>query len=190
MRTAGPRGGGVQWVGSLSFVPLAEVLKKIALEEKSGDLQVIFGRTIKTIYFDKGFVVFAASNLKRDRIGHHLIQLGRISRREFALTSELMKIGHRRFGQALVHAGLMSQEELGRQVAVQVNRIILSLFRVNDGIYSFDERPSVIPVELMVSLSIHRILLDGVRRMTDPDLILAGLPPSDTWVRVVKRPPF
>ena len=180
----------IGWVGSLHEAPLAGVLKKVAIEERSGDFQVIAGRTIKTVYFDRGFVVFAASNLKRDRLGESMIDLGRISRHEFAIASLLMKNSRRKFGQALVQAGLMSEEELGRQVALQVNRILLSLFKVGDGIYSFDERPSIIPVELMVSLSIYRILLDGIRFMTDERLIRSGLPSIKTRVRVAQRPPF
>ena len=84
----------------------------------------------------------------------------------------------------------MSEEELGRSVALQVNRIALSLFKVTDGIYSFDERPTNIPMTLMVSLSIYRILLEGIRRMTKGNLILQGLPPLDTVLRVSEQPPF
>ena len=134
--------------------------------------------------------MFAASNLKRDRLGESLIEAGCISRHEFALASMLMKGSKRKFGQALVQAGVMSEEELGKQVAAQVNRIVMSLFKIKDGVYSFDERGNVIPVELMVSLSIYRILLEGVRHMTDGKLILSGLPPLGTLVRPAERPPF
>lgn len=180
----------IDWVGSLQSVPLAEVFRKIATEERSGDLQVNLGGAIKSIYFDNGFVVFAASNMKRDRLGESLIEAGRISRHEFALASMLMKGSKRKFGQALVQAGVMSEEELGKQVAAQVNRIVMSVFKARDGVYSFDERLNPIPVELMVSLSIYRIVLDGIRHMTDGKLILAGLPPLGTVVRVSERPPF
>lgn len=180
----------IDWVGSLRDVPLAEVLRKVATEERSGDLQVNLGTGIKSIYFDTGFIVFAASNLKRDRLGESLIEAGRISRHEFALASMLMKGSKRKFGQALVQAGVMSEEELGKQVAAQVNRIVMSLFKIKDGVYSFDERGNAIPVELMVSLSIYRILLEGVRHMTDGKLILSGLPPLGTLVRISERPPF
>ncbi len=166
------------------------MLRKIALEERSGDLQVIFGQTIKTIYFDRGFVVLAASNLKSDRLGESLIERGRISRHELALATMLMKTGQKKIGQALVQAGVMAEEELGRSVALQVNRIALSLFKATDGIYSFDERPTNIPMKLMVSLSIYRILLEGIRRMTKGNLILQGLPPLDTVLRVSEQPPF
>jgi tetratricopeptide (TPR) repeat protein len=42
----------------------------------------------------------------------------------------------------------------------------------------------------MVSLSIYRILLDGIRRMTDDDLIRSGLPTMKTTLRLSERPPF
>jgi tetratricopeptide (TPR) repeat protein len=183
-------GNTIGWVGSLQKIPLAEVLRKIAQTESSGDLQVIFGRTIKTVYFDRGFVVFAASNLKRDRLGESMIEYGRISRHQFALATMLMKNSRRKFGQALVQAGLLSEEEMGRQVALQVNKILISLFKVSDGIYSFDERPCIIPVNLMVSLSIYRIILDGTRRMSDEKLIRLTFPSPKFRLRVSKRPPF
>ena len=191
--TGSPVSGGAPagaWVVSLADVPLADVLKRIALEEKSGDLQVISRAIVKTIYFDQGFVVFASSNLEADRLGHRLIQTGHISRNEFAAAAKLTAGRNRRLGQALVDAGLMSEEELGHQVASQVNGIILSLFQLQDAIYSFDERPCAIPVELMVSLSIHRILLEGIRDMTCVELIQKGLPPLDNWVQIAERPPF
>jgi tetratricopeptide (TPR) repeat protein len=189
-RSQGTQGANVPWFGSLANVPVAEVFRRIAAEELSGDLQVHAGAAIKTVYFDHGFVVFAASNLKKDRLGESMIEAGRISRHEFALASMMMKGSRRKFGEALVQAGVLSEEDLGREVAMQVNRIVLSLFKGKDGIYSFDERGTSIPVELMVSLSIYRILLEGIRFMTDGKLILAGLPPLNTPVRVSERPPF
>ena len=53
--------------GSLAQTPLAEVLRRIAVEERSGDLQITGPSFIKTVYFDRGFVVFASSNRKTDR---------------------------------------------------------------------------------------------------------------------------
>src|SRR3972149_5328627 len=147
---------------SLSGVPLAPGPPPSSAEEPSGDLQVHLGSAIKSVYFDHGFVVFAASNLTRDRLGESMIDAGRISRHQFALASMIMKGSKRKFGEALVQAGGLSAGELGREVAMQVNRIVLSLFKSKDGIYSFDERGTNIPVDLMVRLSIYRIVPQGV----------------------------
>ena len=176
--------------GSLAQTPLAEVLRRIAVEERSGDLQITGPSFIKTVYFDRGFVVFASSNRKTDRLGESMIEAGRISRHEFSLASMLMKTTKQKFGAVLVEAGIVPEEELGRYVAAQVNRIVLSLFLAKQGNYRFDERPCTIPVELMVSLSVYRILIEGVRRISRKSLVLAGLPSLDTEVKIVDQPPF
>jgi hypothetical protein len=178
------------FIGSLADTPLAEVFRRIVSEERSGDLQVTTPEAIKTVYFDRGFVVFASSNRKRDRLGESMIEAGRISPHEFAAASELMKASRVKFGKALVSSGIVSEEELGHYVAAQANRIVLSLFSAKRGMYSFDERPTVIPLDLRVSLSVYRILMEGIRHMTSKKLVLAGLPSLDGDVEVVDRPPF
>jgi hypothetical protein len=178
------------FIGSLADTPLAEVFGRIVAEERSGDLQVTTPEAIKTVYFDRGFVVFASSNRKRDRLGESMIESGRISPHEFAAASELMKASRVKFGKALVSSGIVTEEELGHYVAAQVNRIVLSLFSAKRGMYSFDERPTVIPMDLRVSLSVYRILMEGIRHMTIKKLVLAGLPSLDSDVEVVDRPPF
>ncbi len=178
------------FVGSLADTPLAEVFRRIVSEERSGDLQVTTPDAIKTVYFDRGFIVFASSNRKRDRLGERMIEAGRISPREFVAASELMKTSRLKFGKALVSTGIVSEEELGHYVAAQVNRIVLSLFSAKRGVYSFDERPTVIPMDLRVSLSVYRILMEGIRHMTSKRLVLTGLPSLDADVKVVGQPPF
>lgn len=192
--TITPRGDGpdpvASFSGSLADVPLASVLRRVAVEERSGELHVTAPSFNKTVYFDRGFVVFASSDLKDDRLGESMIEAGRISRHEFALASMLMKSTKQKFGAVLVEAGIVPEEELGRFVAAQVNRIVLSLFLAKTGDYRFDEGPCTVPVELMVSLSVYRILMDGVRRMSKRALVLAGLPTLDTALRIVDQPPF
>ena len=99
------------------------------------------GRRAKTIFFDRGALVFAASNAKKDRLGESLVALGRLSEEQFESASALMRQDRRgRFGEALQAAGLMDEKEVGRAVAMQVQRIVLSLFPRTDGVASFEER--------------------------------------------------
>ncbi len=67
-------------VGSLARVALPEILKRIALNELSGSLEASSGKTARTIYFDRGFVVFTASTSKQDRLGQCLLEAGRVTR--------------------------------------------------------------------------------------------------------------
>jgi tetratricopeptide (TPR) repeat protein len=177
----------------LSTTPVAKVLGQVSAERRIGDLQIRVGKYVKTIFFDSGRAVFAASNMKKDRLGEALIALGRITNADFERASALMKEGEhrRRFGEALVKAGVMDKDELGRSVAKQVKRIILSLFEYSEGLAMFEERPCSIPLEYMVSLSMHRMLYIGIKTMMKSrELVLTGLGDLDRWMTLAAVPPF
>ncbi len=90
----------------------------------------------------------------------------------------------------MVEIGILTEEDLGQEVARQVRQIILSLFSSKDGVFNFDERECSIPMELRLSLSIYRIQLEGVRRITNEKLIMKGLGSLDRRVRLSDLPPF
>jgi len=71
-----------------------------------------------------------------------------------------------------------------------VRRIVLSLFEFAEGVAFFEERPCPIPLDYMVSLSIHRLLYDGIHLMQDEGLILSGIGSLDRRVRTPALPPF
>jgi tetratricopeptide (TPR) repeat protein len=84
----------------------------------------------------------------------------------------------------------MDKTELGRSVARQVNRIVLSVFPFSEGVATFDERTSAIPLEYMVSLSMHRLLHEGIRTMTSEALVITGLGQLDRRVQLAPVAPF
>ncbi len=175
----------------LARTPISEALRRLSAERRSGDLEVRAGVVVKTVYFDHGRIVFAASNLKRDRLGEALVALGRITNEEYKRASSLMRSERRRrFGEALVDAGVLKPNEVGRSVARQVNRIVLSVFGLGEGVASFAERRCPIPLEYMVSLSLHRVLYDGIRALPRDELVLAGLGNLDQRVTLAPVPPF
>jgi tetratricopeptide (TPR) repeat protein len=171
--------------------PISETVRKLSAERRSGDLQVRSGRMVKIVFFDHGRLVFAASNLRRDRLGEALVADGRITQQEFDRVSALMRTDRgRRFGEALVQAGVMDRYEVGTAVARQVRRVALSFFELADGAAVFEERACSIPLEYMVSLSVHRLLYDGIRGMKNQDLVLKGLGYLDRGVVLAEVPPF
>jgi tetratricopeptide (TPR) repeat protein len=170
---------------------IGDVIRRLSIEHKSGDLQVRSGKLIKTAFFDHGRLVFAASNLKKDRLGEALLALGRITDEEFSRVSALMKGDRkRRFGEALVASGVMDKSEMGTAVARQVRRVVLSLFELSEGAASFEERRCTIPLEYMVSVSVSRILYEGIRLMKNQELIQGALGPLDRAVILTAVPPF
>jgi hypothetical protein len=177
-------------LADLSVTPFAKVLRRLSAERRNGDLQIHSRAMVKTVFFDHGRVVFAASNLKRDRLGESLVAMGHISEEDFRRASQLMKESRRRFGEALILAGVLDKRQLGTSVARQVRRIILSLFNFTDGLATFEDRRCPIPLEYMVSFSVHRLLYDGVKTMTSPELVTIGLDNLDRWVMAAESLPF
>ena len=175
----------------LSVTPIAEPLRQLAVERRSGDLQVQSGRAVKTVFFDNGRAIFAASNMKKDRLGESLVAQGRITAEEYRQAEGYLKGDRKlRIGDALVGAGLLQKGEIGRMVARQVNRILLSTFAFTDGVASFEERTTSIPLEYMVSLSMHRVLYDGIKTMENEELVLAGLGNLDRRLKLNAVAPF
>jgi len=170
--------------------PIAEMMRRISAEQRSGDVQIRSGRMVKTAFFDHGRLVFAASNLKKDRLGEAMVADGKITQEEFDTVSALMRGERRRFGEALVKAGLADRYDVGGAVGRQVRRIALSLFELTDGAAMFEERECSIPLDYMVSLSIHRLLYDGIRSVKSEELVLKGLGPLDRAVVLAAVPPF
>jgi tetratricopeptide (TPR) repeat protein len=170
--------------------PISETIRRISSERRSGDLQVRSGRMVKIAFFDHGRLVFAASNLRRDRLGEALVADGRITQEDFDRVSALMRTDRRKFGEALVQAGVMDRYEVGTAVSRQVRRVALSLFELADGAAVFEERDAPIPLEYMVSVSIHRLLYDGIRAMPNQELVLKGLGNLDRGVVLAEVPPF
>ncbi len=175
----------------LSVTPIAATLWRLACERKSGDLQVRAGKMVKTVFFDHGRVVFAASNLKKDRLGEALVAVGRITQDDFNTATNLIKTKKKpRIGEALIEAGILQKGELGGSVARQVERIVTSLFAVEDGVAAFEERPCPIPLEYMVSLSIQRLIYAGIRTMKSRELVIKGLGDLDRRLQLAHVAPF
>ena len=170
--------------------PISETIRRLSAERRSGDLQVRAGRMVKIAFFDHGRLVFAASNLRRDRLGEALVADGSITEADFNRVSALMRTDRKRFGEALVVAGVMDRYEVGSAVARQVRHVALSLFELVDGAAVFEERAAPIPLEYMVSLSIHRLLYDGIRSMKSQELVTKGLGHLDRGLMLAEVPPF
>ncbi len=176
----------------LGVTPISSTLYRLAVERRSGDLLVNSAESARMVCFHHGQIVFACSNLKQERLGEALVALGQITGDQFNCASRLMAEPDRklRFGDALVQAGFMKKDAVGAVVAQWVAKIVVSLFRLDAGTASFEERPCPVPLDYMVSLSVQRLLLAGISTMSNPELIRAGVGDLDRLVKMAPVPPF
>src|SRR6185295_351966 len=135
-------------MADLARVLLTEELRRLNRERRSGVLEVTRGDVTKGVFLLEGQVVFASSTLARDKLGENLIQIGRINRAEFTAAFQAAHAPERRLGATLVDAGLLTEHELGRLVAQQVQNIVLSLFNLTSGDMHFHTGAHPIPEDL------------------------------------------
>lgn len=177
-------------MADLSKTLLASRVRALYEGRRSGVLVVLQGNTSKGVFFRNGHVVFASSTLDKEKLGENLIRLGRISRGDFLQAVQANAGAGKRIGQTLVEAGLISDEELGRLVAHQVQKIVLSLFTWTTGEMKFHEAPEAIPEDLALDLSTSRLLFEGVRIFPDLGRLERSLPAAGRRLKLVTRPPF
>jgi hypothetical protein len=160
--------------GTLQSFSLAEILRVIFNERLSGELLMRQNLLEKRIYFERGHVVFASSNRLEDRLGETLARYRKLTREQVEVfVAKLLPGQH--FGRALVQAGVINDRELITYVTLQIIDIIYSLFDWTDGTYQFIEGDNRAPEGLKMKFSTATLILEGIRRIDDFDLIRRGI---------------
>src|SRR5262245_27550433 len=94
----------------LAVTPLARTIRQLTADGRSGDLLVRHGKIAKMIFLNRGRIVFAASNSRRDRFGEALVRLGVITQAQFTRASVHMQKTGVRFGDALIAAAILDAD--------------------------------------------------------------------------------
>jgi hypothetical protein len=165
---------------------LAEIFRDLYLEERSGVLHLSQGDTEKRIYFDRGMILFAESNLEEEDLGHRLVSEGKIS--PGALAEARRNITESKdLAQALVNRGLIGKEALSHTCRFIVERVVQSVFKWNGGTARFNEGWLLQEIFESDILSTFEMILKGISTMVGFDPIREAMRGMDN--RLVIRQP-
>lgn len=133
--------------------------------QQTGEILCARGKVKKSIVFEKGSPVFAASNLAADRYGAFLVRIGKINEAQLknaALAAEAQK---RRTGDVLIELGLLKETERMYYVAQQVKAIIYSLFAWEEGEYllRFTDKAKHEPIRLGIHPA--HLIARGIKKL-------------------------
>jgi len=166
--------------GSLKEASLPDVIQLLFLGRRSGCLSVADRQRHGSIYFEDGWITYAAIVNRRDRLGDMLLASGAVTRAQLdqALALQSTAPG-RRIGELLVSLGVLSPEGLRRFVRLQIEEAVYSLFSWTTGTFSFEAavRPEV--DEELDRINPESLLLEGARRVDEWSLIEAKIPSFD-----------
>src|SRR3954462_4471311 len=107
--------------GSLKEASLPDVLQLLAMGKKTGCLSVTHRNNFGYIYFDKGRICYASIVNRRDRLGDNLGKSGPPTPAQLdEAIAQQEKMRDKRLGDILVLYGIISREDLHRQIRKQI----------------------------------------------------------------------
>ncbi len=129
--------------GSLDHYPLSDILLDLQRSEKNGILEIRNGPISKRVYLNNGDLIFATSNLEEDRLGDMLFKKGKITEAQYDQSLMATKETGKRHGTVLVELRYLKATDLIWAVRTQVEEIIVSLFLLEHGEFTFRGSASI-----------------------------------------------
>ena len=145
---------------------LAELFRGLYLDEQSGVLHLARAGSEKRIYFDRGMILYAESDVEDEDLGRRLVREGKLS--PGALAEARRNIDEPKdLPQALLNRGLIAREALSHTVRSLVGSVVQSVFAWEGGTARLHH--GSLPPEIFESdiVSTFEILLKGVFHMAD-----------------------
>ncbi|NMB99953.1 MAG: DUF4388 domain-containing protein [Thermoanaerobaculaceae bacterium] len=164
--------------GALEKVGLPEILDFLSTMSKTGVLLLRNGNVTKTLHFKRGVVVFATSNIPDERFGEMLLREGKITADQFTEASKQITRG-KRLGKILVEMQALSPKDLWNEVRHQVQEIAYSVLSWDSGTFQFFEGEERTGENITTSLTVQEILLEGLRRIKNKELLEKVFPSKD-----------
>jgi hypothetical protein len=126
--------------GTLSTFSVADVIQMLGLQRKTGVLTVESPKDTITVSFLGGGIVAADSTAHslEGRVGSLLVEGGRIAPEQFEAAVKVQKETGERLVVVLLRQRLVSPEQLGEALRLQISRIILAALPWTEGRFRFN----------------------------------------------------
>ena len=161
----------VTMCGVLGEIALPDLLSFFNMFRRTGILTFELKGGRKTLFFQKGEVVSAASTFAHEDLGEILHALGKVESNVLQ-SARQVSAGKMPLGKVLVERGEVSAQDLWMAARSQVEAIIYHLFSFERG--SFYYRPYAINQEKSVRLSMNtqNLIMEGLRRQDERALFM------------------
>jgi tetratricopeptide (TPR) repeat protein len=166
---------------------LFALLHRIYSARLTGQLQLVFGRVERQLFFDAGQLVFATSSDRQDSLGEMMLRAGALTQSQFEEASDLVQTGQR-FGSAIAEMGVCAVDEMVAWVQRQLTQITSSVLDYPSCRYYFfgSLEKNVVP-EIAIPVPLGKLLLEAVRRANDLPLDHLAAD-ADLWIDLSRDP--
>jgi len=157
---------------------LCDVLALLGQTGWRGELVVLGGDDVRSVFFDQGNVVGAVTNVEAERLGSVLYRYGVIDADARDRIMAVVKDG-KRFGQAAIELGVLKQDQIYASISKQVDEIVFATLTVSDGTFFFLDGFDEARLVSRHTVSANALLMDGVTRMDEMRYFRQKLPSAE-----------
>ncbi len=164
---------------------LAELIRNLYLEERSGILILSRSGSEKRVWMLRGMILWASSSLEDEGLPAFLAQRGLIRPEE---AEALKGLDDRQAGEALVARGQVAVATMRQVVRDLTQQILSAVFRWEDLAFSFEEGP--VPVGLMESNVVvsFELILRALRLMGGFDQVREAMLRQERAIGLSDKP--
>jgi hypothetical protein len=158
--------------GSLAEGALPLVLRELYVGHKTGMLHFRREAERRSVRFRMGQMVRADTSVLQDRLGDVLVRAGLLSAQDLKRASGFVLRDRKRLGAVLQELGILDRVQVEDAVALHLRENLQKALAWPDGEYSFEEDAEPPGDEDATSrFATAEVILETVRRLTDPDLV-------------------
>lgn len=143
---------------------IANYLKDIYFNKKSGQLTFEYKGIQKYLLFKNGFLVFSKTNDPKEVIGEILYKLGKISDEVYFNIDQYIEPMHN-IGEVLVKNGFITEKNLHDALMYQMRETTLNIFLFFNGKLNFQEKEEFAEEEFLGDIDIPDLIEEGIRRL-------------------------
>jgi hypothetical protein len=145
---------------------LCDILALVAQTGWRGELVVLDGDDVRSIFFEQGNVVGAVTNVEDERLGSVLYRFGAITAEQHTQIVAATESG-KRFGEAAIELGVLKLDAIYSYIARQIEEIVFATMTVGDGTFFFLDDFDESRLVSRHTVSANALLMDGVTRMDE-----------------------
>ena len=153
---------------------IADHLRVIFFEKKTGRLIFRRGDILKYFFFEKGAIFQVKTNQADERLGEILLKLERLPKEAHARIEEYIE-PNKNLGEVLKARGVISGEDLAEALAHQIRDCVLNAFPFFDADIDFQEHGTFGDAVDEARISIPLLIEYGIRRMQGNPVLQAAL---------------
>ena len=164
--------------GRIEKFTLTEIFQLVAASRKSGTLGIQKDDSIVMIYFKNGDIIYAYGPRQTYHLGRLLKERGKLTQQQLddAINPQAKTENSKRLGEILIHKGYIDRADLEKVVTEQIQELLYSLLSWQTGSFKFYENQFPTEEEITVSLSVEDVILEGLRRLDELNMIRETLP--------------